>query len=52
VARAGGAEKLGDVHPLCTHLGHDWYLLGGIEVPATHPKSFDYSLLSGLMYVF
>jgi hypothetical protein len=35
-----------------THLGHDWYLLGGVEVPATHPKSFDYSLLSGLMYVF
>jgi hypothetical protein len=34
------------------YLGHNWYVLGGVEVPATHPKSFDYSLLSGLMYVF
>jgi len=35
-----------------THLGSDWYLLGGVEVPMTHPRPFDYQLLSGLMRVF
>jgi hypothetical protein len=35
-----------------THLGHNWYLLGGVEVPATNPKSFDYSILGGLMYLY
>jgi hypothetical protein len=35
-----------------THLGCNWYLLGGVEVPATNPKTFDYSILSGLMYVY
>jgi hypothetical protein len=33
------------------HLGHNWYLVGGVDVPATNPKSFDYSIPSGLMYV-
>jgi len=35
-----------------THLGQNWYLLGGVEVPVTEPKPFDYQLLSGLMKVF
>lgn len=35
-----------------THLGNNWYLLGGVEIPATKPKSFDYQALSGLMFVF
>ncbi len=35
-----------------SHLGRNFYLLGGIEVPVTHPKTYDYALLSGLMYVF
>jgi hypothetical protein len=35
-----------------THLGKDWYLLGAVEVPVTHPKSFDYKVLWGLMKVF
>jgi hypothetical protein len=35
-----------------THLGANWYLLGGIEVPVTNPEPFDYQLTSGLMKVF
>jgi hypothetical protein len=35
-----------------TYLGQNWYLLGGVEVPVTHPQPFDYQLLSGLMKVF
>jgi hypothetical protein len=35
-----------------THLGCNWYLLGGVEVPVINPKTSDYSILSGLMYVF
>jgi len=35
-----------------THLGKNWYLLGGVELPATTPKTFDYQILSGLMLVF
>jgi hypothetical protein len=35
-----------------THLGNNWYLLGGVEIPATKPKTFDYQVLSGLMLVF
>ena len=35
-----------------THLGQNWYLLGGVEVPVTEPKPFDYQLLTGLMKVF
>jgi hypothetical protein len=35
-----------------THLGKDWYLLGGVELPATSPKTFNYQILSGLMLVF
>jgi hypothetical protein len=34
------------------HLGQNWYLLGGVEVPVTEPKPFDYQLLTGLMKVF
>ena len=34
------------------HLGQNWYLLGGVEVPVTDPKPFDYQLLAGLMKVF
>jgi hypothetical protein len=35
-----------------THVGRDWYVLGGVEVPATHPEPFDYQVLAGLMKVF
>lgn len=35
-----------------THLGDDFYLLGGIELPVTEPSPFDYQLLGGLMKVF
>jgi len=35
-----------------THLGNNWYLLGGVEVPTTKPKAYDYQILSGLMLVF
>ncbi len=35
-----------------THLGQNWYLLGGVEFPITEPKSFDYQPLIGLMLVF
>ena len=34
------------------HLRQNWYLLGGVEVPVTDPKPFDYQLLAGLMKVF
>lgn len=35
-----------------THLGDDWYLLGGVEFPVTEPKSFDYQPMFGIMKVF
>jgi hypothetical protein len=35
-----------------THLGLDWYLLYGVEVPVTNPEPFNYQLLGGLMKVF
>ena len=35
-----------------THLGRNWYLLGGVEVPVTSVKPFDYQVLGGLMKVF
>lgn len=35
-----------------THLGADFYLLGGVEVPATNPKPFDYQVLAALMKVW
>ena len=35
-----------------THLGANWYLLGGIEVPVTTPKAFDFQILGGLMKVY
>ncbi len=35
-----------------THLGQNWYLLGGVEFPVTEPKSFDYQPLLGVMLVF
>jgi hypothetical protein len=34
------------------HMGRNWYLLGGVEVPVVEPKSHDYSVLGGLMWVF
>jgi hypothetical protein len=37
---------------LRTHLGLDWYLLYGVEVPVTEPTPFNYQLLGGLMKVF
>jgi hypothetical protein len=35
-----------------THLGANWYLLGGVEVPVTSAKSFDFQVLWGLMKVY
>jgi len=35
-----------------THMGRNWYLLGGVEVPATNPEPFNYRILGGLMKVF
>ena len=35
-----------------THLGANFYLLGGVEVPATNPKAFDYQVLGALMKVW
>jgi hypothetical protein len=35
-----------------THLGADWYLLGGVDVPVTEPEPFNYQVLSGIMKVF
>ena len=35
-----------------THLGSSWYLLGGVDVPATEPSPYDYQLTAGLMKVF
>jgi len=35
-----------------THLGRDWYLLLGVEVPVTRDKGFDYQVLGALMKVF
>jgi hypothetical protein len=37
---------------LRTHLGANWYLLMGVEVPVTNKKSFDYQVLGALMKVF
>jgi hypothetical protein len=34
------------------HLGWNWYGLGGVEVPVTHPEPFDYQVLGGLMKVW
>ena len=36
-----------------THLGANWYLLGGVVVPVTrNTKAFDYQILGALMKVF
>jgi len=35
-----------------THLGANWYLLGGVEVVTSNPKPFDFQILGGLMKVF
>ena len=37
---------------LRTHLGANWYFLGGVEVPITDSKPFDYQVLGALMKVF
>lgn len=37
---------------LRTHLGGNFYLLAGVEVPVTNTKSFDFQVLWGLMKVF
>ncbi len=34
------------------HLGGNWYGLGGVELPVTHPEPFDYQVLGGLMKVW
>ena len=35
-----------------THLGWNWFLFGGVEVPATKPEPFDYQALGELLKVF
>ena len=35
-----------------SYLGGNWYLLGATEAPVTHPKTYDYQILAGLMRVF
>jgi hypothetical protein len=35
-----------------THLGANWYLLGGVEVPVTNPQPFDFQILGALMKVW
>ena len=35
-----------------TYLGANLYLLGGVEVPVTHTKPFDYQVLGALLMVF
>jgi hypothetical protein len=35
-----------------THLGHNWYLLAGVDIPATEPDPYDYQPTVGLMKVF
>jgi len=35
-----------------SHLGANWYLLGGVELPTTQPEPFSYKVLGGLMKVF
>jgi len=35
-----------------THVGGDWYLLGGVDIPVTDPEPFNYQLLTGIMKVF
>ena len=35
-----------------TYLGGNFYLLGGVEVPVTHVKPFDYQVLGALLMVF
>ena len=37
---------------LRTHLGANFYLLAGVEVPVTNTKTFDFQVLWGLMKVF
>jgi len=34
------------------HLGANWYLLGGVEVPVTNPTPFDFQILTALMKVW
>lgn len=35
-----------------THLGWNWFLFGGVEVPVTNPEPFDYQVLGELLKVF
>ncbi len=37
---------------LRTHLSCNWYLLAGIDLPATHPEPYSYQPTVGLMKVF
>lgn len=35
-----------------THLGWNWFLFGGVEVPVTNPEPFDYQVIGELLKVF
>jgi len=35
-----------------THLGQNWYLLGSVEVPVSHPQPYDYQVMGGIMKVY
>ena len=35
-----------------THMGDNWYLHGGVEVPVTSNPAYDYQVLGGIMKVY
>ena len=35
-----------------THMGRNWYMLAGIDVPVTNPEPYDFQPTVGLMKVF
>jgi hypothetical protein len=41
------------LHPgFRTHIGWNWFLFGGVEIPTTKPKPFDYQVLGEILKVF
>jgi hypothetical protein len=35
-----------------THVGHNWYLLGAVEVPVTSQPAYNYQVMGGIMKVY
>ncbi len=54
VADHGAADTVVTLTPgFRTHLGDNWYLLGGVDVPVTrNSRAFNFQLVMGLMKVF